>query len=108
MKRRLFFSMLAFALCVPSIASAGCGGDGGAAPKEKLSGATVLGDVSARDLIIDGWVNGTVRTDTVNIGPQAIFEGELQCDHFEIAKGAHIGVKFNMTFNDPLKFPLPP
>jgi cytoskeletal protein CcmA (bactofilin family) len=72
-----------------------------------VSGATVLGDVSARDLIIDGSETGTVQTGTVKIGPQAIFEGELQCDHFEIAKGAQIYVKFNMVFNEPLKLPLP-
>jgi len=71
------------------------------------SGATVLGDVSARDLIIDGSLTGTVRTGTLKIGPKAVFEGELQCDHFEIAKGAQIEVKFNMVFNEPLKLPLP-
>jgi len=71
-----------------------------------VSGATVLGDVRARDLILDGDVTGTVRTGTVKIGPQAVFEGELQCDHFEIAKGAQVDVKFNMVFNEPLKLPL--
>ncbi len=68
-----------------------------------VSGATVLGDVHARDLIIDGGVTGAVRTGTVKISPLAIFEGELQCDHFEIAKGAQIDVKFNMVFIEPLK-----
>ncbi len=71
-----------------------------------VSGATVLGDVRTRDLIIYGGVTGTVRTGTVKIGPQAVFEGELQCDHFEIAKGAQVDVKFNMIFNEPLKLPL--
>ena len=71
-----------------------------------VSGATVLGDVRARDLIIDGGVTGTVRTGTVKIGPQAVLEGELQCDHYEIANGAQIDVKFNMVFKEPLKLPL--
>ena len=72
-----------------------------------VSGATVLGNVRARDLIIDGGVTGTVRTGTVKIGPQAVFEGELQYDHLEVAKGAQVDVKFNMEFREPLKLPLP-
>ena len=70
-----------------------------------VSGATVLGDVRARDLIIDGGVTGTVLTGTVKIGPQAVFEGELQYDHLEVAKGAQLDVKFNMVFKETLKLP---
>jgi len=71
-----------------------------------VSGATVLGDIRTRELILDGDVTGTVRTGKVMIGPRAVFEGELQCDHFEIAKGAQVDVKFSMVFNEPLKLPL--
>ena len=71
-----------------------------------VSGATVLGDVRARDLIIDGCLTGTVRTGTVKIGPQAVFEGELKYDHLEVAKGARLDVKFNMVFKEALKLPL--
>jgi cytoskeletal protein CcmA (bactofilin family) len=58
------------------------------------STAVITGEVTAKSVIIDGRVHGSVVADKVILSAKAHFEGQLHCQDVAVDDGAHVNAKF--------------
>lgn len=56
----------------------------------EIVGCTIVGDLSAKELHINGTVKGNVVGASVNIGKDAVIEGNIKAKSIHIEKGAQI------------------
>lgn len=56
----------------------------------EIVGCTIIGDLSAKELHINGTVKGNVVGASVNIGKDAVIEGNIKAKSIHIEKGAQI------------------
>ena len=66
---------------------------------EISSTTSLVGEIQARGIILNGSLRGAVCTGKISIGSTAAFDVELQYKHVDIEKGAKINVNFIEVFN---------
>ena len=59
------------------------------------STAVVIGDITAKNVVVDGKVTGNIVAEKVHLTAQAQVKGQIQCQGIMIDNGAYIDAKFS-------------